>query len=188
MTSRNTTPDSSTTMLKTRPMSLVKVMSPKPSVRHHHQRPVEAGDPRVLLVLDVQLDDVEQHGEHRSRARRGIPGTWPARAGCRAPRDRWSGRPAGSTGTSSGVVTVEGVAYRVVVHDGRRRPGKGPDCVVLRLVLRLGSPPAARMAPLGDLGPAGGERSETPHVPEAYLVDSVPLVAAEGRDGVTPRA
>jgi hypothetical protein len=32
MTRRNTTPDSRTTMLNTRPMSLVKVMSPNPSV------------------------------------------------------------------------------------------------------------------------------------------------------------
>ena len=32
ITSSRTTPDSSTTMLNSRPMSLVKVMSPKPSV------------------------------------------------------------------------------------------------------------------------------------------------------------
>ena len=32
MTSSSTTPDSSTMMLNTRPMSLVKVMSPNPSV------------------------------------------------------------------------------------------------------------------------------------------------------------
>ena len=33
----------------------------EPERRHHDERPVEAGDPRVLLVLDVELDDVEQH-------------------------------------------------------------------------------------------------------------------------------
>jgi hypothetical protein len=29
--------------------------------RHHDQRPVRAGDPRVALAFEVQLDDVEQH-------------------------------------------------------------------------------------------------------------------------------
>jgi hypothetical protein len=32
---------------------------------HHHQRPVEAGDPRVLLALDAELDDVEEDGVER---------------------------------------------------------------------------------------------------------------------------
>ena len=32
---------------------------------HHDQRPVEAGDPRVLLALDPALDDVKQDGVER---------------------------------------------------------------------------------------------------------------------------
>ena len=56
-------PETSTTMLKKRPTSLSKVMSPEAQRAHHRQRPVQAGNPRMLFLFDVHHDQVKHLGE-----------------------------------------------------------------------------------------------------------------------------
>ena len=41
---------------------------PEAERRHDDERPVEAGDPRMLFALDVDLDDVEDDGVERDEA------------------------------------------------------------------------------------------------------------------------
>jgi hypothetical protein len=58
--SSDTIPESNTIMEKSRPRSLLKVISPKAQRAHHRQRPVEAGDPAVLLAF-VDHQPVKHH-------------------------------------------------------------------------------------------------------------------------------
>ena len=66
MTSRNTTPGHQHDDAEQAADIAGERDVAEPERRHHHQRPVEAGDPRVLLAFDSELDDVEDDGVDRN--------------------------------------------------------------------------------------------------------------------------